>query len=333
MTQTWFTTTTLIAAAFVIGAAAESVRPQVVPTTNSPAVSTTRYIDQSGGMTADEAVNAALKNNGELAALRNERDAARAMVKQAGLRANPSLDIGGTRQTKGMDNSLMVEGMLPLELGGRRSARIKVAERELEIRERAVEERERMLAADVRMKFGESLASVLKLGFADEILTSIFEEYRLVQARVAEGKIAPLEENMTLVEVNRLRSIREAEAGKAEIVFLELRNLMGLKPEDPLRIRGELDNMIAALPTVGEMTARALQTRPDLAAMRSIEELSTARIEQARADGRIDASVRTGYQRMRSGFPLKGFDEAGELMPIENLMHFFTFGVTLELPV
>ncbi|MBX7053673.1 MAG: TolC family protein, partial [Pyrinomonadaceae bacterium] len=41
----------------------------------------------------------------------------------------------------------------------------------------------------------------------------------------------------------------------------------------------------------------------------------------------------TGYQRMRSGFPLKGFDEAGELMPIENLMHFFTFGVTLELPV
>jgi len=52
-----------------------------------------------------------------------------------------------------------------------------------------------------------------------------------VQARVAEGKIAPLEENMTLVEVNRLRSIREGEAGKAEIALLELRNLLGLRPE------------------------------------------------------------------------------------------------------
>lgn len=46
---------------------------------------------------------------------------------------------------------------------------MRVAEHELEIREKAVEERERMLAADVRMKFGESLAAVSKLGFADEI--------------------------------------------------------------------------------------------------------------------------------------------------------------------
>lgn len=333
MTQFRLKIICLMSALFVVAVAGESIRPQALPTPDSAVVSKARYVDQAAGMTADEAVDAALKNNGELAALRNERDAARAMVRQAGLRANPSLDISGTRQTTGMDNSLMVEGMLPLELGGRRAARIKVAERELEIRERAVEERERMLAADVRMKFGESLAAVSKLGFADEILTAIFEEYRLVQARVAEGKIAPLEENMTLVEVNRLRSIRESEAGKAEIALLGLRNLLGLKPEGPLQIRGDFDNLIAALPPIGEVTARALQTRPDLAAMRSMEELSTARIEQAKADGRIDASLKTGYQRMRSGFPFKGFNEAGELMPIENLMHFFTFGVTLELPV
>lgn len=343
MTQFRLKSISLIAAAAVMTVAAVSVRPQTTPdptptpaptaTQGVPAVTTTRYLDQADGMTADEAVLAALNNNGELIALRQERDAARAMVKQAGLRANPSVDIGGTRQVKGMDNSLMVEGMLPLELGGRRAARIRVAERELEIREKAVEERERMLAADVRMKFGESLAAVSKLGFADEILTAIFEEYRLVQARVAEGKIAPLEENMTLVEVNRLRSIREGEAGKAEIAMLELRNLLGLRPEEPLRLRGDLENLIAALPPVSEMTARALQTRPDLAAMRAMEELSTAKIDQAKADGRIDASVRGGYQRMRSGFGLNGLNDAGELMPIENLMHFFTFGVTLELPV
>ena len=131
-------------------------------------------------MTADEAVRAALDSNGDLAALRNERDAARALIRQARLRANPSVDISGTRQIKGMDNSLMVEGMLPLELGGRRSARVKVAERELEIREKAVEERERMLAADVRIKFGESLAAAFKLGLADEILATAIEGLQLV---------------------------------------------------------------------------------------------------------------------------------------------------------
>ena len=317
----------------VIAVGAECAWTQASPPASRPVVTATRYLDQANGMTADEAVRAALDSNGDLAALRNERDAARALIRQARLRANPSVDISGTRQIKGMDNSLMVEGMLPLELGGRRSARVKVAERELEIREKAVEERERMLAADVRIKFGESLAAAFKLGLADEILATAIEGLQLVHARVAEGKTAPLAENMTLVEVNRLRSTRETEAGRAEISLLELRNLLGLKPEEPLRIRGDFDNMIAALPPIADVTAAALLTRPDLAAMRAIEELSTAKIELAKADGRIDASLKTGYQRMRSGFPLNGFTNAGDLMPIEDLMHFFTFGVTLELPV
>jgi len=165
------------------------------------------------------------------------------------------------------------------------------------------------------------------------VLVKALEEYRLVQARVAEGKIAPLEENMTLVELNRLRSVRESEAGKTEIAFFELRNLLGMRPDETLRLQGNFDGMAAPLPPVADLTSQALQTRPDLGAMRAMEELSNAQIEQAKAGGRIDASVRSGYQRMRSGFPLNGYTDTGELRPIENLMNFFTFGVTLEIPV
>jgi outer membrane protein, heavy metal efflux system len=61
--------------------------------------------------------------------------------------------------------------------------------------------------------------------------------------------------------------------------------------------------------------------------------LAAARTDQARAEGRIDADVMVGYQRMRSGYPLSAFDAAGMLMPIDMRAQFFTFGVKLNLPV
>ena len=292
-----------------------------------------RYFDQTSGMTADEAVRIALENNGELAAMRKERDAAQAMVRQARLRANPSLEASGAKQIGMADNSYMVKGMLPLELGGRRNARIRVAERELAVREKAVEDRERMLASEVRMKFGEALAETLKLKFTEDVLAAAVQQYHLVQARVTDGKIAPLEENMTLVEVNRLRSALETASGRTEIAFLELRNLLGMKPEEPMRLRGDFDNLVAPLPSLADTTANALQARPDLAGLRAMEELVTAQIEQAKAGGRLDASVTSGYQRMNSSFPLNGLTDSGQLRPIQDIFHFFTFGVTFEIPV
>src|SRR5687768_13696000 len=90
------------------------------------------YFDPAGGVTADEAVARSLAANGELLALRKEVEAARALVRQAGFRANPRLDVSGSKAVNMPDGQLMVEGMLPLELGGRRAARVRVAEREVE---------------------------------------------------------------------------------------------------------------------------------------------------------------------------------------------------------
>jgi cobalt-zinc-cadmium efflux system outer membrane protein len=292
-----------------------------------------KYVDTVGGLTADEAVAYALAHNAELSAARKEVDAARALVKQAGLRPNPKLDVGGTRQINGKDNSLMVEGLLPLELGGRRAARVRVAEREVELREQAVADRERQLAAEVRAKFGEALAGVLKLGFAEELLATSRRGYRLVMARVSEGRTAPLEQNMVLVEVNRLRSVRETNEGAVAVALLELRNLMGLNPEEPLRLRGDFANMIDPLPTSTEATERALAERPDLLAARAAEALAAAQIEQARAEGRLDADLTAGYQRMNTGFPVNGITDAGQLRPVQDVFHYLTFGVSLSLPV
>jgi cobalt-zinc-cadmium efflux system outer membrane protein len=291
------------------------------------------YFDPAGGVTADEAVARALASNGELLALREEVEAARALVRQASFRANPRLDVSGSKAVTTPDNQLMVEGMLPLELGGRRAARVRVAGREVEVREAMLADRERMLAADVRAKFGEALASVLKLGVTEDLLNNSQRGYRLVVARVLEGRTAPLEQNQVLVEVNRLRSMREAERGKAEVALLELRNLMGAEPSEPLRLRGDFDGLIDPLPPAADATARALDSRPDILAARAAEALAESRVEEARAAGRADAEVRAGYQRMRSGYMLNGIDERGRLAPIDDTFHSVTFGVSVTLPV
>lgn len=291
------------------------------------------YFDQDEGTTVDEMVAYALAHNGELIAAREEIDAARALVRQAALRANPMLEVNGSRQVGGTDNSVMVSGALPLELGGRRRARITVAERELEIREFEVATRERSLAAEVRSKFGEALADVYKLGFTEDLLRTTERGYRLVAARVVEGRTAPLEQNMTLVEVNRLRSMRETNEGKVEVAMLELRNLIGMNPDEPLKLRGDFRDVIDQLPSLEEATVLALSSRPDLQASRAAERLAEAQIEQARAEGRLDASLNAGYQRMSSGFPVNGINDAGALQPVTGTFHFLTFGVTLNLPV
>src|SRR6266508_2065596 len=220
-------------------------------TTQNPTLS--RYLDQVNGLTASDAAAYALAHNGELEAARKE------------------LDVDGTRQINGKDNSVMANAMLPLELGGRRSSRVAVAEREVEVREREVANRERTLSAEVRVKFGEGMAQAVKLSFTDELVEANQQSFNLVAVRVMEGAAPPLEQNMALVELNRLRSIRESAEGKLEVLMLELRNLIGLKPEEPLRLRGNFTNLIDQLPPLADATERALHERPDLQAFHAAE--------------------------------------------------------------
>lgn len=301
----------------------------------STALSYTKYLNERDGRTVDDLVKAALANNLEVMAMRKEAEAGEALIRQARLRANPSLEVSGTRQIGGMgDNSVMVQGALPLELGGRRAARINVAEKELEIRRQALAELERQLAADVRAKFGEALAAIFKLKFTEDILVTAEQNVQLVSARVTEGRTPPLEESQEYVELNRIRAVRETNEGAAEIRLFELRNLVGMAPEEPLVLKGDLNTLSRTLPPQIGAEQTALRSRPDLLGAIAVEKLAAARVGQARSEGRIDADVMIGYQRMQSGFPLLGVDEmSGALLPIEQRMNFFTFGVRLNLPV
>ncbi|MEW6207843.1 MAG: TolC family protein [Acidobacteriota bacterium] len=291
-----------------------------------------RYIDPVDGRTSDDMVRYALANNGDLQAARIAITQARSLVRQAGLRANPMIEAARTDALNTPDNSVMIGAELPLELGGRRRARVAVAERELEMREAEVADFERRLVAETRMKYAEAIAAARNLKFTEDMLALTRDSFRLVSVKVERGKSAPLEQNLLSVELNRVDAMRLAFESRMEIAMLELKKTAGMPADENLRLRGEF--LLDHQPLSREEAIRqAIEKRPDIAALRAAERLAAAQAEQARVEGKVDASLFASYERMRFGFDVRGLNEQGALVPVDGIFHNVTFGVKLMLPL
>src|SRR5207302_144418 len=282
-------------------------------------------------VTVDELVARALADSPDLRAARAEIDAAVGRLQQAGLRPNPMLELGGQKALS-PDNNVTIGLTVPLDLNGRKEGRVGVAERELQMKRAQVRDRERRLAADVRMKAGELLATRRGLAVTDDLLSVNRDALRLVQDRVRQGATPALEENLMLVEVNRLDATRQMLASRVDIASLQLKALAGMAPDAVLLLRGDLASAIPPLPA-DEAARQALTNRPDLDAARADVAMGAAKIRKERAEGRWDASVNVGYQRQDFGFDLNGVTNAGATRPIQDVFHYFGAGVSIMLPV
>ncbi len=306
------------------------VTAEVTPANTSISVYA-RLIDPARGLTADELAHYALQHNGELLAARQMIAAATGLWQQAALKPNPMLETSGTQAATSPDNYQMIGVEWPLELGGRRQARSLVAQREVELRNAEVAEFERKLTAEVRLKYAEALAAARNLNFAEEMLRLTRDSLRLTQARVELGKSAPLESSTMQVETQRAEVWRLNFESQAEVALLALKQVIGMPPEEALALRGEWLND-TPLPAPADLLRTALAARPDLAMLRAAETLAGAQIEQARREGRVDASLFANYQRMSFGYDVRGFNAAGQLAPVTGVFHMMTFGARLTLP-
>src|SRR2546429_4098045 len=282
-------------------------------------------------VTVDELVARALADSPDLGAARAEIDGAVGRLQQAGLRPNPMLELGGQKALS-PDNNVTIGLTVPLDLNGRKEGRVGVAEREVQMKRAQVRDRERRLAADVRMKAGELLAVRRGLAVTDDLLSVNRDALRLVRNRVREGATPALEENLMLVEVNRLDALRQLLASRLDITSLQLKALAGMAPDAPLALRGDLAP--SGAPPIGDEAVRqALTARPDLDAARADAAMSAAKIRKERAEGRWDASVNVGYQRQDVGLDLNGVTSTGATRPIQDVFHYFGAGVSIVLPV
>lgn len=131
---------------------------------------------------------------------------------------------------------------------------------------------ERRLAADVRRRYVDAVAAARKLKAIADSVDLARESHRVAHARVGQGRIPRRVADETFVEVSRMEAARLAAESQAEIALLALKRIVGLGPEEPLRLRGE--GIDRPIPPEAEGLERALAARTDLVAARVADTLA-----------------------------------------------------------
>lgn len=290
------------------------------------------YFDPQQGTSAADLVRRALSSNGELVAARLEVERARARMRQAGLRPNPSLDFEQTtgRLTGSAGESETSVGVsVPLELGGQRRRRVELARVELEAAEAEVADRERRLSAEVLGLHAEALSALRELEITEGLADLDLKTVAVVQARVNEGESAPIELNLLRVEVERMRSRRALSEGRLQAALLRLKALAGVPASEPLRLREGLSNTSLRRPS-GDLEAAveaALHTRPDVRLARLTEEAAEAGLRLVRAQSSPEVTASARYTHSNSSF------DDTPVGPLRDRDRLLSFGVTVGLPV
>src|SRR5215470_11070832 len=99
-----------------------------------------RFIDTQNGLSLDDAIRQAIEREPALRSVRSDVDVAQGKRQQATLRPNPIVSVEQRQEPTSADSQTMAQVQWPLDLF-RRSARVAVADRAIEVSEHAVEDR------------------------------------------------------------------------------------------------------------------------------------------------------------------------------------------------
>ena len=297
-----------------------------------------RFIDTENGLSLEDALRQAVDREPGLRSARTDVDAAQGRRLQATLRPNPSVSVETRQEPTGTDNQTMAQVQWPLDLF-RRSARVAVADRAVEVSERAIDDRIRLLTADVRRRYGDAAGAVLALELADQAVDLMSREFELIRQRASEGAVPPLERDQLEVELRRYEADRLLALGRTEALMIELKKAMGIAISTPVRLRDSLEALAPApLSDTTPSSSRdaagdASGAGADVQMADAEARLAEARVGTALAQGRFDMSLFGGYMRMNNRFPQFGFNDVGQLEPIHGVFHFMSAGAMVTLPL
>ncbi|AQR75099.1 TolC family protein [Sphingomonas sp. LM7] len=219
----------------------------------------------------------------------------------AGLRPNPSVSIeaenvAGTGPYRGLDSAETTIGFsMPIELGGKRGARIGVANARTT---RARLEAEIALA-DVRLRvtqaYNEAVAAERRLTVAQEQLRITDEALRVANDRVMVGATSPIDEQRAAVQQINAKTDVERDQRAAEVARANLGRLTGSPVVGPLDQRW-FDQAGKPGP---EVPPRAEGTLAYAAAAADLS-IATANVRLAQSQRVPDLTVTAGTRRLEA---------------------------------
>ena len=294
-----------------------------------------RFVDPANGLSLEQAIARAIEQEPSLREARSQVEMAQGTKLQASLRPNPTVSFERREEPGGTDNLTTVGLEWPLDLF-RRSGRIAVAEREITTAQLSSADRERLLSAEVRMRYGDVLATIRDLELFDELVIATQEQYELLRSRVEEGASPPLERDLLDVELRRVQAERLLQAGRTETAMFDLKRVLGMKTDATLTVRDTFEAVVqresAVAPPVRD-TSTTVEKRPDVRGAAARIETAVAKIDRAQSEGRFDVSLFANYMRMDSGFQQRGFAPDGGLERVRGQFNYWSAGAMFTIPV
>jgi len=250
--------------------------------------------ETDGPLTLEAALSLAAASNFSLSAAARELDASEGGIMQARTIPNPELATQ-MEDTRRSTRSTTAQVNIPIELGGKRSARIDAAERSRELAQAALAS----VRGDIRAQVIESFFAVLIAQERVKLATGSADiAARGAQAtarRVAAGKVSPVDETKAKVEqANAELELAEATAG-LQSARQALTALWGNASPRFAQAQGNLD----ALPSrpAPDVLQQALDTAPLVAASRAEFDRRQALVNVERSRQYPDLTVSLGAKR------------------------------------
>lgn len=241
-----------------------------------------------------QAVETALRLNPQLRAAGLELEAIQGSVMQAGALPNPSVDFQ-QEDTRPETRVTTFQLSQPIELGGKRAARIELAERSRAVARADLDARLAEVRAATVQAFFEALVAQERVALARESLRVATNALDAASRRVIAGKVAPTEETRAGVAQATARiELSQAEAERAASLHV-LTALMGVADDAVTALDGRPD--VLPQPPANDVLADRLARSPTLRRAQLEARRLGAAYELERARRIPDVTVSLGARR------------------------------------
>ena len=258
----------------------------------------------TGPLSLREALALALMQSPELAVFSWEVRAQEARILQAGRPPNPMIsalveDLGAATRVNGSEGLVQPQTTIQLsqtiELGGKRVARQRLAERTRDLAAWDFEAARIDVFTRVARTFIDVLASQQAVALAERTLRLVEEMRQTVGARVTAGVVSPIEQTKAEVALATVRI--ESNRAKRTLAADRTR-LAALWGSAAARFEAAVGDLtvLPAVPAFGEIHDRLAQT-PELARWSTEIAQREAALAVERAKRVPDVTVSTGYRR------------------------------------
>ena len=283
---------------------------------------------QPDSLTFRSAAEEALRANPELRAARQAIEGARGRLLQAGLGPNPDLSLGASSDfafaAEGeREQGLAISQRFPI--AGRLARARDVARVDVALASAEVRDFERALIADVQATVLRMLALDRTLEAREQVIAAVRRLVQTSELRFRAAQVSEADVSLLAIDLAGLEQERRLVALDRATEASRLNRLLHRPPATPLLVEGNVAEPILALQAPADLSAAALERRPDLARLRLEAERARAEAALARAEVWEDWAVEASYARTRGTID----DAAGlELNDRDQLL-----GVAVQIPL